>query len=51
MDPKACIERFCEAIRDGDWEEAHAALEDLREWREKGGFLPDFYVTFTQDGR
>jgi len=38
MDPKACQKRLVDALDEGDWDEAEAALRDLREWAEKGGF-------------
>jgi hypothetical protein len=40
MDPTACWRRVCDALRDGDIEEAIEALHDLDDWRERGGFWP-----------
>lgn len=41
MDPNACWKRLCDALREGDTEEAANAAEDLAEWIKKGGFLPE----------
>ena len=41
MDPDACTRRIIHAARDGDVEDLHDALADLREWVHRGGFLPD----------
>jgi len=49
MDPKVCIERILAAIMDKDWDEAHNALEDLREWADRGGFLPKPTITWKED--
>jgi hypothetical protein len=40
MDPNACLVRLLECIETGDREETVHALDDLREWIKKGGFLP-----------
>jgi len=41
MDPVSCWARLCEALYDGDVEDAFYAAEDLRTWQRKGGFLPE----------
>jgi len=41
MDPLACFKRFCEAINDYDFDEMMSAIDDLRTWCRKGGFLPE----------
>lgn len=41
MDPEACLQRAARAIEDDDLPEAHAALEDYRQWRAGGGFEPE----------
>ncbi len=41
MDPEACLRRIEDAASDGDRDEMRDAAADLREWIEKGGFLPD----------
>lgn len=40
MDPKACLDRAEEALKDGDLEECREALQDYRAWRNRGGFEP-----------
>lgn len=40
MDPTACLLRLMEAIQDQDFDEAKAALLDLHNWLNRGGFLP-----------
>lgn len=41
MDPVATLRRLIEAIIAKEWEEARNALDDLMEWSDSGGFLPD----------
>jgi hypothetical protein len=41
MDPKACLLRAREALRDTEIRECEAALVDYKRWRRKGGFEPD----------
>lgn len=40
MDPTACLNRADQAVSDCDAAEARAALQDYRNWRERGGFEP-----------
>ncbi len=40
MDPKACLKRALDALRDGNLDECANALEDYRTWRRKGGYEP-----------
>jgi hypothetical protein len=40
MDPNACWARYLDACKAGDFEEAAAALEDLRGWVVGGGAMP-----------
>jgi hypothetical protein len=40
VDPDACLQRWREAMRDGDYGEASEAHADLRGWIERGGFEP-----------
>jgi hypothetical protein len=40
MDPDACLRRIVEACQEGDRDEALSAIEDLRLWIRRGGFLP-----------
>ena len=41
MDPNACLTLLCDALRDGDRDAAIEALDNLREWLARGGFLPN----------
>jgi len=38
MDPKACVQRWLDAMDDDDWEEFEAAAEDYNDWVGRGGF-------------
>jgi len=40
MDPDETLTTYERAVRDGDVEGAKIALDDLHEWRRKGGFPP-----------
>ena len=40
MDPQACYERILDALIEGDLEEATFAIDDLRNWAGRGGYLP-----------
>ena len=40
MDPEATIQRIIDALGSDDYEEAASAGDDLRSWREHGGFVP-----------
>lgn len=40
MDPKACLERLANAIRQSDWSTAVEALNNYYRWRMHGGFEP-----------
>lgn len=40
MDPNACLTRIVDAFRDDDTDECDAAMSDLAEWLDKGGFAP-----------
>lgn len=42
MDPNACLQRFVDAIADGDFAEARDAQSDLLGWLARGGFAPDW---------
>lgn len=42
MDPNATLQRIREALADQDGAEALAAVADLREWLQRGGFRPDY---------
>jgi hypothetical protein len=42
IDPDATFRRFVNCVCDDDIEEAEAALDDLTEWINKGGFAPSF---------
>lgn len=46
MDPNACLELFCEALRNDDAEEAERSVKDLLHWLGKGGIMP--FVTKKQ---
>jgi hypothetical protein len=41
MDPTECLKQLLLAIADGDREDTMGYLQDLNEWLEKGGVLPD----------
>lgn len=41
MDPTECLKRFITAVENDDPEEAADAYNDLSEWLEKGGFVPN----------
>lgn len=45
MDPQACLDRAALAISTGDMGEAQEALQDYRNWRERGGFEPEYCGT------
>lgn len=40
MDALACWERLCDALSDGDIDEAQSACDDLAKWKARGGFRP-----------
>ena len=40
MDPNACLERFCDALRSDDAEEAEQSANDLIHWLGRGGAMP-----------
>ena len=40
MDPHATLERAMSAMRRNDAAEASAALRDLADWIDKGGYMP-----------
>jgi len=40
MDPEACYKRFCNALTEGDVQDAAFAAEDLTNWFRKAGFVP-----------
>jgi hypothetical protein len=40
MDPDETLKVYERAVRESDTESARIALDDLREWRRKGGFAP-----------
>lgn len=42
MDPNACLERWRDAMEDGDRSEARHAASDLRRWINGGGFEPEW---------
>lgn len=42
MDPNDCMARLLAAVRDENREECDAALDDLVEWLDRGGFPPKF---------
>lgn len=42
MDPNATLQRIREALADQDGAEALAAVADLRQWLQRGGFRPDY---------
>ena len=44
MDPDACWKEFVGCMKEHDWEGAIEHLENLVEWRSKGGFLPKYWV-------
>lgn len=41
MDPTECLKQLLLAIADGDRDDTVGYLQDLLEWLEKGGVLPD----------
>lgn len=41
MDPNVCLQQFLEACEYNDRDEAIAALEDLLDWLNEGGSLPE----------
>ena len=41
MDPNATVDLIVAALRNGEWEEAHQSLSDLRDWLRLGGFTLD----------
>lgn len=45
MDPQACYQRILDALRSSDAAEEAAAMQDLFEWLNKGGFPPTVIVT------
>jgi len=49
MDPVATLRRMLEAIIAKEWEEARNALDDLMEWSDSGGFLPDTILLSTAE--
>jgi hypothetical protein len=42
MDPNACLQRYRDAMEDGEIDEARDAAEDLGQWLRMGGFEPDW---------
>ena len=40
MDPEATIQHIIDALDSDDYKEAASAGDDLRSWREHGGFIP-----------
>jgi hypothetical protein len=42
VDPNACLERFLNALSDGDYREAFEARRELANWLKNGGFAPDW---------
>lgn len=40
MDPDAALRQYRAALAAGDAQEAEEALDDLRQWRDAGGFPP-----------
>ncbi len=49
MDPTVCYDQINQALAEGDLEEAHYRAECLREWLEKGGFVPDQLKHLTRE--
>jgi hypothetical protein len=48
MDPQACLQRFIDADKDQDWDEAETAAEDLMVWMARGGFEPKWPPEMTR---
>lgn len=42
MDPQAALERYWNAVDDGDHNESNEAFNSLRHWLDRGGFEPDW---------
>lgn len=38
MDPQACFDRYCAAVRAQDWQEARDACRDYGAWLARHGF-------------
>ena len=41
MDPDACLDRLLRAVNSADTDELRSAANDLADWIDKGGFVPD----------
>lgn len=40
MDPNACLEQLCDALRNDDADEAEQSANDLLQWIRSGGAMP-----------
>ena len=45
MDPNATLRILLESIEDGDRDQTCQCLEDLLEWLEHGGFMPQVVLS------
>ena len=41
MDPQACLEAMLEALAFEQFEDASERFQDIAEWINRGGFVPD----------
>ncbi len=53
MDPNACLNELLRALEDGDREDAIIACDNLGDWLQKEGFLPqvEYGGSPQRDGR